>query len=192
MGKINTITYSLSRTHRLPTPYDTNCKVYELDNRGVNDMRSDCVQKCIDNRLQKLFPELKCVFTLKNYKLIRKNNLDNLAQYPFCNYYKFSDEYLANVVRRQFKEDQLCRDMCLRNCNDLFYQFDVDIIKAHSWINQSNEFLVTIEHNRFPDQIITHKPVMSWIELMSNFGGLLGMWLGLSIMFVLKAIIKLM
>ena len=193
MGKVNAISYQATHTRRLPAPFDTNCKVYRLDEEGSHNMRSDCIQKCIDKRLNQLFPEINCLFTKNNYKLIRRENLFKLSGYQLCNYFLFNETFVNHLVRKQFIEENTCKKSCLRNCDDTFYDFTVEAIKGdeHSWVNRSDEFGLTLEHNRFPDQIINHMPIMRWIDFMSSFGGLLGMWLGLSVVFVLEAALNL-
>jgi len=55
-------------------------------------------------------------------------------------------------------------------------------------------FSLYLEHNddtTFPDQLLSYRPLMSWIELVSNFGGLLGMWLGFSALFIVEYVMKL-
>ena len=42
----------------------------------------------------------------------------------------------------------------------------------------------TIQHNQLPDVLVRHMPEMSFISFVSNFGGLLGMWLGLSVLII--------
>ena len=49
-----------------------------------------------------------------------------------------------------------------------------------------SQFGVKIVHDQRPDQIIEHRPAMTWLELVSSCGGLLGMWLGLSFAFILE------
>ena len=40
---------------------------------------------------------------------------------------------------------------------------------------------IKIIHSEYPDIFIEHIPEMSLISFLCNFGGLLGMWLGLSL-----------
>ena len=45
--------------------------------------------------------------------------------------------------------------------------------------NQKNE--IYISHSEYPDTFVKHIPEMDMISFICNFGGLLNMWLGLSI-----------
>ncbi len=39
----------------------------------------------------------------------------------------------------------------------------------------------SIKHNKIPDILITHLPEITFNAFVCNFGGLLGLWLGLSV-----------
>ena len=43
-----------------------------------------------------------------------------------------------------------------------------------------------IEHNNMPDLLITAIPEITFISFVCNFGGLIGMWLGISILVIFK------
>ena len=188
IGKTYAISYSVNHIQRLPDPYLTDCHNYDLDDLGQNDMRSDCIQKCVDNNLFEMFPEFKCISTYFNFKLIRKENLRNLSKYHFCNYKKIDQAHLQEFYKQQIKLETVCKTRCRNNCQDTFYDFTIGCIRSWSFA-QNNSVVLTLQHSPLPDRIIIHRPVMSWIELVSNFGGLLGMWLGLSIAFLLDYLI---
>ena len=188
MGRVNAISYSEIKTRLLPAPYDTDCQTYPLDDLGQNNIRSDCIQKCVDENMSKTDPKIDCIHVLYNLKLIRRENLFNMSLLTFCNLY-FDKELKIILFKKQTIAENDCMKSCAENCDESYYDFTIEKIKGHSWVKLNNEFAITLKHNRFPDQIITHKPVMRWIELISNFGGLLGMWLGLSIAFVLDVMI---
>ena len=191
MGRVNAISYTEIKTRLLPAPYETDCRIYSLDDLGQNNMRSDCIQKCVDQNMLNTEPKIDCISVLFNFKLIRKDNLFNLSMVKLCDLnYSKSIHLSDTLIHKQIHLENNCKQECHKNCEESYYEFKIEMIKAHSWIKTSNEFAITLKHNRFPDQIITHKPVMLWIELVSNFGGLLGMWLGLSIAFLLEYIIK--
>ena len=52
-------------------------------------------------------------------------------------------------------------------------------------------FVIRITHSTYPDMIITSIPKINFNGLACNFGGLMGMWLGLSMIAILNVIYKL-
>jgi hypothetical protein len=48
---------------------------------------------------------------------------------------------------------------------------------------------VTIRRKPVLDQVYRHSPEISWIQLVSDFGGLGGIWLGISVISISKDII---
>ena len=61
LGVQNLITYSESQTVLLPPPYKTNCKHYPINSTGEQNMRSDCINQCVNDKLEKEF-QLGCVW----------------------------------------------------------------------------------------------------------------------------------
>ena len=181
MGKENLVTYSETQTKLLPPPYETNCKHYPIDNTGKQDMRSDCINKCVIDKLEDEF-KLGCIWSERNVRLTRLENMLRYRYLPFCDTKssRYSGGLYTVVSRTQLMLISMCQDKCPKNCLERFYNFEV---RAQSDWRQSNGtfFTITLEHNRFPDQTTEHKPILDWITLVSNIGGLLGMWLGFSI-----------
>ena len=191
MGVVNYITYSESRTELLPPPYETKCKEYKLDDSDEKDMRNDCVLKCMIEKLEQQFG-LTCVWTYNNNKLMRVKNLSNHSSKPLCNH--DHDKYKHNkwtITDEQFSIESECNDFCPNNCIETFYTYDIERGKGETNKEKhGNHFTIHLEHSRFPDHYIQHKPIMSWTTLLSNLGGLLGMWLELSILVICKQIIN--
>ena len=191
MREMNVISFHEIRTRLLEPPFDTSCKWYDLT-QTKNNMRSDCVRKCIDQELIQLDPTTNCIFTAQNFKLVRRENLDNFGYLELCDYPNYTQEHQKEVIRLLIELEHRCQGDCPSNCREKFYEFSIEVIKVHANIKYDNEFGVLVMHDRFPDQLVEHKPIMSWIELMSNFGGLLGMWLGLSVAFLFEYAISLL
>ena len=187
MGKYNFIAYSESQTRLLPTPYETKCRVYGLNNSREQDMRSDCINKCIARKLTEKF-YINCFWFTD--KLIRRENLFEFAQAHICDWNKYDMISRNNISNEYVDLETPCDEGCPRNCLESFYAYDVSVPKGNFLLeDHPNYFSISIEHNRFPDQVIEHKPIMEWITLVSDFGGLLGMWLGLSVVFVFNSLI---
>ena len=179
MGMVNFVTYSEVQTRLLPAPYLTKCLTYQLSNSGEQNVRSDCIQKCLYERLRTQF-NLNCFWTYNNMKLIRGDNLLNLSRSPFCNHKK--EPRIWKINDEQFLFEKLCEKSCPRNCIESFYNYEIETRKRD---NESGiAFSISLEHGRFPDQVIEHRPIMDFITVVSNLGGLLGMWLGFSVLFL--------
>ena len=180
MGKINFITYSESQTKLLQSPYQTNCREYKTDGNGL---RSDCLHNCVNSRLEEKF-NLNCTWTFANFKLVRENSpIDK----PFCNYTK--ELLLREVFTEQNKLQNICEEFCPKNCFESFYSYEIETRKGDFFNETRNRFSISIEHNRFPDQVIEHKPILDWITLISNSGGLMGMWLGMSFSLIINKLL---
>ena len=178
---ITLVRYSEIHTTLLPSPYQTHCKTYELETNEQN-MRSDCVMKCITDRIIKEC-DIKCVSPWNNYKPIRENNVHDYYDYPICDTDKFNQTMIDCVGWKQAKLEPKCEDQCLKNCYEIHYDFEVrkQILKK-PW----DVYGIKLIHDQHPDQIIEHRPAMTWLELVSSCGGLLGMWLGISFAFVFE------
>ena len=51
--------------------------------------------------------------------------------------------------------------------------------------------VITIQHNRLPDLFISYVPETTFITFIGNFGGLLGMWLGISVITIFHDVFNL-
>ena len=87
----------------------------------------------------------------------------------------------------QIQQDALlsCSKRCKLNCQ--YKHYPADIQKSFE-VNDSL-IEVHIEHNEMPDVLVKYIPEISFISFVCNFGGLLGMWLGLSLMSTLNEIL---
>ena len=182
MSKVNFITYSETQTKLLPPPYETKCKEYDR----TQNTRSDCIQKCVDQKLSQEF-DLNCTWTFNNLILIRKKNSFESSYKSLCNHHK--EHRIWRIVDEQNRFRKQCEDFCPKNCFETFYSYEIETRKGEFFIEPHNVFSINLEHNRFPDQVIEHKPIYDWLTLVSNLGGLLGMWLGLSFAFIFDKII---
>ena len=196
MSVVNFVTYSESKSILLPSPYLTKCKNYEIDVNGTTDMRSDCIDKCVNDKLYEEYG-LDCIWTNENFRLVRKDNLREYGSRTLCDPddQRWAKEWYQ-IDRRDIVLRSECEDKCPKNCLESYYTYEVVTrrYKKYNYQKDHNQFHIDLAHNSYPDQVIEHRPIMDWITMVSNLGGLLGMWLGLSVMFVcnlfLERIIK--
>ena len=73
--------------------------------------------------------------------------------------------------------------MCKAECNSKYYKIEIEKRDR----KEVGDF--TIYHGEYPDILIEHIPEITLIEFFCNFGGLLGMWLGLSLFGILNDIV---
>jgi len=67
---------------------------------------------------------------------------------------------------------RICEVRCPRDCHTVYHV--IEFIKT----NVKGQFMA--RHGVKPDFIFNYRPQLMFIDFVSNFGGLLGMWLGLS------------
>ena len=185
MGRKNSISCSENRAINLPYPYDTACKWFDIYGNPSAEMRSDCIDKCINEGILQQFPEINCIFIDDNYRLLRENNLGHFHNLSLCNFHTFSHNLKIGLLNKQYLLDHECHQKCARDCIERYFTSSVEAMKEDSTIS-NDEFSLFLQHYTLPDELIEHKPQMSLIELVSNFGGLLGMWLGINVSMIVN------
>ncbi len=114
------------------------------------------------------------------------------AQFGTCGHpiKKWSPEKLCDYERLDrtvckkndiYELREQCRDNCPTHCLRQFVEFNVKKeTKIHSLSHWNPKTSIFVTHSRLPDQRIDHLPEMTFVSYIANFGGLAGMWLGLS------------
>ena len=116
-------------------------------------------------------------------KLLDSNYDSNCFEYDLD--YKFVQNFNISL---ELKVRLACYNECRKDCNFTYYSL-VPSTKAK--LNNSNEMRIYLWHNNQADIAITHLPEITFISLVSNFGGLIGMWLGISVMVMFDELFKL-
>ena len=133
-------------------------------------MRSDCVNECYQDKMRQLCKVDRGLFMSNS--LLRKDYLvDGNEKLLSC--------YDAEFNHNNFSIKKDCEKMCKPECDIKYYPFQIK--KA-----TDNGRRIFIRHGEFPDIFIEHIPKMSLMGFVCNFGGLLGMWLGLSLFSILN------
>ena len=81
------------------------------------------------------------------------------------------------------KFGQSCMDKCRPECHNRYYNNDFD---SQEITDTDYLTFIYIHHNQLPDQLTEHIEDMSFIDFFGTFGGLLGIWLGLSAFAIFK------
>ena len=183
-NKEYSITYSQINTELLGSGYDTNCKDYELDHKFANlSMRSDCISSCYLTKIKQICDTTKVPSSML---LLRKQFLElngeeellmeeqDMSLLAFC-----IDE------DKEFETQLECSSNCKYDCKLNHYSWDLKVMnewmKKEQWLKMGR---IHMKHNRMPDVIVRHIPETSFITFVCSFGGLLGMWLGLSVLLI--------
>ena len=154
------IRYSQWNIERLGKGYDTDCREYEPKEYTRSDCIFDCYQEKVKYHCQtQVFVE--SILRRKIYFEQRNLNLSKCV---------VNDKIFYESLKSCHK------DQCHKECHFTYYLFtiskhlEIDLYQAH----------LQIKHNEMPDITIRYIPEMPLLTFICNFGGILGMWLGLS------------
>jgi hypothetical protein len=150
---------------RLEPPYDTNCYNY----KGKTKSRA----QCINNLILDHFLKFNCL--PKDYESITyviKNGVYAELKFSFCN---------KSVLDKKF---EINFKKCRIECNEEF--FEISNGRA------LNDHFIGNEFKMLNNKYITLKyiPVLTFIDLILHFGGLLGLWSGVSLVDLKNALKK--
>ena len=168
MGSMNSVQYSRVETRLLGSGFDTNCFDYDLDHKFANyNMRSDYIASC----LRKSSICVRDNF-FKNNNLLRKQYFSSNHQNILA---KVCNERHNIFVKKN--SEMKCQAKCRKDCRFTYF--------LHTYENheqtRSKAGWIVISHNSLPDILITHLLEITFNAFVYNFGGLLGLWLGLSV-----------
>ena len=148
--------------------FETNCKYYDLDNSLKTKTRSDCIIDCMRHSIYQM---KGCVDVFEpQLFLFREERLDQDQIINKCNLTRINKQ-----LYQQIKSE--CNHNCRMDCTTSFFN-----LNSHSLEFSSNWAIFEIRHAATPDIKMTHHPETTLISVVCNFGGLLGMWLGMSIL----------
>jgi hypothetical protein len=170
------IRFSQINTELLGSGYDTNCYDYDLDHKYLNySMRSDCITKCFLN-----FIRNKCnvsgFFYLSDI-LLRSEILNRDRPMSFQ-----SNECIEKyLITAEIK----CEDKCQLDCKFKYYSYELTNTDLGNFKN-FQKFSFYLQHNHLPDIVVQYLPQTTFISFVCYFGGLLGMWLGISFLTILN------
>ena len=180
----NLVTYDIKKEHKfyynqfpvelLSNTYDTHCFEYDLDYKFGNfNTRSDCITTCSQKYIKS---ECKIKEGIVGSRYILRREVLEQDQFRELSFTK--DEYICqDQVEDEAKS--MCEKECKPDCIFKYYSVLNETLDNNNW---DGHYLIKIiiEHNSNPDVYIKYVPQTTLLSLICNFGGLLGMWLGLS------------
>ena len=141
-------------------------------------MRSDCLFKCYQQTMR-----TKCNTTdlIESWNLITseyllKNRYQSLS--PGCITTKSGKEMIMLE----------CVKSCQYECTFMHYPLQIG---DASRVPRLVDTIVNVQHNELPDIKVRQIPEMLFTTLVCNFGGLLGMWMGLSFSTIIMNVLPL-
>ena len=167
-NSLSVVYYSNIHIKRLGYGYDTNCRDY-----GSNKIRADCLLSCYQKHHDQL---CNATALVQSPLLIRESILELKLNRKLdkCEaYYKFFNNIMSK-----------CSSVCKIECDYIYYSFTQTKIMN----NNDNITRIYIQHNDMPDIIIRYIAEITFISFACNFGGLLGMWLGVSFLSIIGQI----
>jgi len=180
-GYLYSMTFSRIRTKLLPPNYKTNCREYNSSDINGEQSQIDCIDRCVLNKLRE-----KCGNCIHSFGApLRQELLQKFSSDKFCEYsteYDTSICYFKNIGEIR----PSCRSNCPSDCVNHYLDFNIDVkhkLDTSSWDGIT---FIDITHSRLPDQDIRHMPEITFVSFLSNFGGLAGMWLGMSVYAIYK------
>lgn len=194
------IAYNRWKTVLLGSKYKTNCRLYGPTDRHFYRMRSDCVKYCLNRKQNRCCHKLNtsntsntstnktCVECVGlSEALWTKDSFDEKPTLKVCHYGvvdpRQHTEYLC-TQSPMFESN--CQIECRPKCVNRYYNYEVKSVSKHGLLVDGYQDLTFVRmiHNQMPDQLTEHIPEMTFVQFISSIGGLVGMWLGLSVLSV--------
>ena len=163
------VSYSKWKVERLGKGYDTDCKIY--DTKVFS--RNDCIFKCYQQKMEKI---CKTSGFFNSYLYTRIEFFENK------NLSWINCQHISNILDQEENAFLLCDKQCPLECHFTYY---FTTIEKSKFPFESYIFM-TFSHGSMPDIYIRHIPEMPLMTFICNFGGILGMWLGVAFIDILQ------
>ena len=151
--------------------FDTNCFEYNLDYSYSNfNMRSDCIAWCYQQKTNKLCNSQAHILSGDLFrKEVWYQDEKKTLNHCFSNDTGRISSIHGDIISS-------CNKECQKDCKFAYYTLDVKNARSNA---NSDRTKIYLEHSSTPDITVNYLPEITWLSLVCNFGGLLGMWLGI-------------
>ena len=139
------------------------------DGNGTFKLRSQCLSSCMQKLIK---PECHNEFVLMRKRILQREELPSLIDNGKCN--KSSINYQG--VRKK------CRNSCKEDCYQAYYLVEIESEPRPVNNILNNKIIIDLESNSKPNVLIEHFPEITFLSMLCNFGGILGMYLGISLL----------
>ena len=166
------------KTKLLDERYDTKCFEYDIDYKHANfNMRSDCITHCYQRKMNEIIGagSQGAVESYAPSEFLLRNEAMKQIPNVFFEHDQFNDPSIKSKVKLA------CFNECPKDCIHKYYSMDQEEVTR---FEDDGDIYIYIVHDITTDVIITHIPEITFISLICNLGGLIGMWLGISLMMV--------
>jgi len=166
--------------------YDT--KLEYPYNDCLNDVSEFTMNKTIINYMKNKnsqYSQTECNRLCENLKYLEESNcncsLKNLDDFPYkvCVNSSELKDCLKKFMSHFNNEDQKCSDYCPLECNTLNYEITINSFSSLSY-SSNDSFIISVFYEDLKYTWINQKPKMQFIDLISNIGGSLGLFVGIS------------
>ena len=171
-GYVYYIRYSQWNIERLGKGYETDCREYN----PINYTRSDCIFDCYQDKVK---------YYCRTKDFVGSNILRRKI------YFEQGNLNLSKCTVNEsihFETIKSCEDNCHKECHFTYYSFTINkYLKFNMY-----QARLKINHNEMPDLTIRYIAEMPLLTFICNFGGILGMWLGISFYSIVEIIWKIL
>ena len=172
--------FSQMKITRLSDKHDTHCKQYG-QGEAQFQMRSDCILSCYQNTINQ---QCNTSALIESTILVREQYLLNNRNQTIV------EDCIGNPSMREMIRIR-CKNWCQQECTFKYYPFGLQKVNTDGKLDHLT-ISIEVEHNELPDIAITQIREMVFTTFVCNFGGLLGMWLGLSFITITERIMHIL
>ncbi|KAG8177215.1 hypothetical protein JTE90_022089 [Oedothorax gibbosus] len=207
-GKVYQMRITMDEKHLLPSPYQTSCTNYMekwIENGGRGPINQlNVVQEC---RMHKWYSAVGCVPVTVDYPhpydicgtavASNPNNIE-LVKEDQC--LKQAENFTQPCQSISYTTTREERDITIEKTYMIRFTKQEEKVRktipghdcegSKMWKKECSEIKIEILFDRFEITNLTYNPKIEQLELFSNLGGYMGMWLGISLVAVYDSIIS--